>query len=473
MDKIMIFDLSLLVIFCIWVFWFLHSRKKNLTKEGWMYLYKTQLGVKYIDEFSSKYSKVLYALRYPIILLGLILMGVMLFLLIQTVYIYWAFPQITQIIKAPPVMPLIPYFPQIFGVQSLMPPFYFTYFIVALLIVAVVHEFSHGIFMRLFKVRIKSTGFAFLGPILGAFVEQNDQDLVRKSRRNQMTVLAAGVFANILFAGIFFLLLVGFFFLAYQPAGYVFSDYAYSPVSVKNITSFEMIGGTNLTKVYTSENKTYLFAGNSSYLSDVLKNQNLELIVLYENSPAINIRLKGVIVQIDNVAIKDREDLSEFLQGKNPGDVVSITTRIGTEEKSYRVELSSSPVNKSKAFLGVMNSEKVSRGVFGKVIGFLTDFKDPATDYQEKYLPSATLYVYNLLWWIMMINLFVGLFNMLPLGVLDGGRFFYLGLYGLANKLGIEKKKSEKFAKKGFRIMSWLIGLIFVLMILAWIFALR
>jgi membrane-associated protease RseP (regulator of RpoE activity) len=467
-----IFDLGLLVVFCIWVFWFLHTRKHNLKKEGWMYLYKTQLGVKYIDKFSQKYSKILYALRYPIIILGLILMTTILFLLIQTVYIYWAFPQITQVIKAPPVMPLIPYFPQIFGVESLMPPFYFTYFIIALLIVAVVHEFSHGIFMRLFKVRIKSTGFAFLGPILGAFVEQNEQDLIKKSRINQMTVLAAGVFANILFAALFFLLLVGFFYVAYQPAGYIFSDYAYSPVRIADITSFDEGNKGNLTMVYTGDNKTYFFAGNSSHLSSILKNENLELIILYENAPAINASLKGTITQIDNVSIKNREDLSAFLQGKNPGDKITLKTKSSEGEKIYQVQLGANPINSSKAFLGIMNSERSSRGIFGRVINFLNNFKEPTTYYEAITLPSTTIYVYNLLWWIMMINLFVGLFNMLPLGILDGGRFFYLGISGLASKLGLEKEGSDTFAKKSFKLISWFIALVFILMMLAWIFAL-
>jgi membrane-associated protease RseP (regulator of RpoE activity) len=398
-------------------------------------------------------------------------MGIMLFLLIQTVYIYIAFPQITQIIKAPPVMPLIPYFPQLFGVQSLMPPFYFTYFIIALLIVAVVHEFSHGVFMRLFRVRIKSTGFAFLGPLLGAFVEQNEQDLVKKSKVNQMSVLAAGVFANILFAALFFVLLVGFFYISYQPSGYVFSDYAYSAISIKNITGFEKTTESNLTKVYYG-NQTYLFVGNSSYLSSLIKNSNSELIILYLDAPAINAEIKGAIVQIDDVQIKNREDLTNFLEGKNPGDAINLTTRFGSSEKKYSLILKSNPSNSSRAFLGVMNEKKVSRGVFGKVLNFLGSFKDPSTYYSEKVLPSVTLYIYNLLWWIMMINLFVGLFNMLPLGILDGGRFFYLGLYGLFHRWGIVDKRADLFAKRGFKIVSWLIGLIFVLMLVSWLFAL-
>ncbi len=472
MSKIIIVDLVLLTLFCIWVVWFLSTRKHNLKREGWMYLYRTQLGVKYIDKFSKKYSKLLHALRYPIIFVGTALMATMIFLLLQTVYIYIKFPQITQIIKAPPVMPLIPYFPQIFGVESLMPPFYFMYFLIALIIVAVVHEFSHGIYMKLFGVRIKSTGFVFLGPILGAFVEQNDQDLIKKSRRDQMTVLGAGVFANILFSLIFYLLLVGFFYASYSPAGYVFSDYAYSTVGIINVTGFSNITQNNLTEVYTNYNTTYLFSGNTSLLENALNNEKLEYILLYEEAPAIKAGIAGVVIQMNDVKIKNREDLSVFLESKTPGENISITTKNSTGIRNYIVTLSAHPYNSSKSFLGVINNGGSSRGVFGRVLGFLANFKEPSTYYEEKYLPTATLYVYNLLWWIMMINLFVGLFNMLPLGILDGGRFFYLAVFGAVNKLGIEKKKADKIAKKSFFYISLLIGLIFLAMIISWIFAL-
>ena len=156
-------------------------------------MYRTKLGMRAIEKFSSKFSKLLHIMKYPIVILGFGLMAMMIFLLCQTVYIYVTFPQISQIIKAPPIMPLIPYFPQIFGVESLMPPFYFMYFILALLIVAVVHEFSHGIYMRLFNTKIKSTGFAFLGPVLGAFVEQDDKDFHKKKNFEQMVVLGAAI----------------------------------------------------------------------------------------------------------------------------------------------------------------------------------------------------------------------------------------------------------------------------------------
>jgi len=70
-------------------------------------------------------------------------------------------------------------------------------FIVALAIVAIAHEFSHGVFMKLFKVKIKSTGLVFLGPILGAFVEEGKSSFHKKGKLEQMTVLGAGVFKSL------------------------------------------------------------------------------------------------------------------------------------------------------------------------------------------------------------------------------------------------------------------------------------
>ena len=160
-----VYDVGFLILFSIWVAWFLRSRKKALAREGIIFMYRTQLGVKAIKYIGDNFKKTLHTLKYVIIAVGFALMGTMIWMLWTTLSIYILHPEITKVIKAPPIAPLIPYFPKLFGMQSFFPPFYFIYFIVALAIVAVVHEFSHGIFMRLFKIKIKSTGLVFLGPI--------------------------------------------------------------------------------------------------------------------------------------------------------------------------------------------------------------------------------------------------------------------------------------------------------------------
>lgn len=463
MQTVMIYDLIFLIIFCAGVFLFLYTHRKNLGREGWMYMYRTRLGVEAIEKFSAKFSRLLHVLKYPVVVLGFGLMTIMIFLLCQTVYTYIRYPQISEIIKAPPVMPLIPYFPQIFGVESLMPPFYATYFILALLVVAVVHEFSHGIYMRLFKTKIKSTGFAFLGPILGAFVEEDKNQFYKKKNFEQMVVLGAGVFANILFALIFFGLLVLFFYASYSPSGYLFNSYAYNAVSPSEITNYSEIDN-NWTNVLTKDN-SYLFLGNASLLSQLIRDNQTQYIVLYFDAPAIKNNISGVIIKIDNNSIKEASDVSFYLEKKKPGDNITIQT-VNSEGNytNYKATLSAHPTNKSNGFLGITHLQNQRTGIFSKILSKLTQYKQNSTYYIANYNKDLALYIYNLLWWVAMINLFVGLFNMLPLGILDGGRFFYLAILSIS--------KNKKIAEKSFGYATKFIGLIFLAMIIAWLFSL-
>jgi hypothetical protein len=203
-----------------------------------MYLYRTKLGMKIIDYIGGKYKRTLKVISYLSIICGYFLMLVMTYLLGQLVYIYLKTPELVRAVKIPPLMPLIPYFDSLFKIDFL-PPFYFTYWIVAIAIVAIFHEFSHGILMRRYGIRIKSTGFGFLGPFLAAFVEQDDIQMQKKNKFAQLSVLSAGTFINVILSIIFFLLLAFFFLLAYSPAGALFNTYSFGIVNTQNITSIE------------------------------------------------------------------------------------------------------------------------------------------------------------------------------------------------------------------------------------------
>ena len=217
MGSLIYYDIGFLILFSLAIGIFLYSRKKRLVKDGWMYLYKTSVGLKVIDYLGTKNKKLMKIFSYLIIATGYVLMIVMLVLLYQMVKLFLD-ATIVQAIKIPPLMPLIPYLPGIFKITWL-PPFYFTYWIVAIALIAIFHEGFHGIFARFNNVRIKSTGFGFLGPFLAFFVEQDDKQMTKKKIFPQLTILGAGVFANVLLGIIFFFLMIGFFNLAYSPAG--------------------------------------------------------------------------------------------------------------------------------------------------------------------------------------------------------------------------------------------------------------
>jgi membrane-associated protease RseP (regulator of RpoE activity) len=89
-------------------------------------------------------------------------------------------------------------------------------------------------------------------------------------------------------------------------------------------------------------------------------------------------------------------------------------------------------------------------------------FKDPNVYYEPKYLEELTIFVYNLFWWVVFINLSVALANMLPLGIFDGGRFFYITMKKVTG--------SEKVSKSVFAAVTWLLIAVFIGLTVLWFF---
>ena len=454
----MTYDLILLFLFVSFVSIFLYRKRKKIQKEGLLFLYKTSLGMKLIDKVGKKYKKTLKALSYVSITIGYLLMAAMLYLLGKIVYMYIAYPNIVRAVKVPPIMPLIPYLPQAFKL-TFLPPFYFIYWIVILAIVAILHEFAHGIFMRRYNIKIKSTGFGFFPfffPVfLAAFVEQDEKSMEKTSRFKQKAVLAAGTFSNLITAIVAFGIMILFFTLAFSPTGVEFNNYAYTVVGIGGITSVNNISLDNHTYdgilELTNENLTSLKTNDGNYLvtKDFLKMQqnNKEYIFAYFDAPAINSNLEGVISNINGKDIKSLSDLNEALDQYSPGDLINIKT----SKKSYNIKLDKSPLNESKTWLGIGFQDN-NKGI----IGFFSSFKKPNVHYESRIFGGQ--FIYNFLWWLVLISFSVALVNMLPMGIFDGGRFFYLTILGLTKS----KRKAEAWFKG---VTRFLLFLVLVLMI--------
>ncbi len=463
------YDIALLVLFALFVFIFLYRNKKNLKKEGLLFLYKTKWGIKLIDKTAKTFPKTLKALSYVSISVGYLLMAGMLYLFGKIVWIYITAPNVVQAIKVPPIMPLIPYLPQAFKLDFL-PPFYFIYWIIVLAVIAISHEFAHGIFMKRYNIKIKSTGFGFfpffLPIFLAAFVEQDEKSMVKASRFQQKAVLAAGTFANILTAILFFIIMILFFSLAFSPAGVSFENphglenYAYGIVGIGNISSINgtqllnpnyqgILNSVNEDGIYELETQQGNYFITKKFLE--IQNNNDGYIFAYLDAPAINAGLTGAIFEIDGTKINSLETLSEKFEEYSPGDKINIKTTEG----SYDVVLGEHPLNPDEPWLGIF-FQKSQRGTFiGKVIEFLS-FKKPHI-YYESEIGGAGDFIYNFLWWLVLISFSVALVNMLPMGIFDGGRFFYLTMWEITG--------SEKRAKKWFAYTTYfLLSLLFILM---------
>ena len=101
-----------------------------------------------------------------------------------------------------------------------------------------------------------------------------------------------------------------------------------------------------------------------------------------------------------------------------------------------------------------------SSGLLSKFKNKILFFKDPNTFYKPKFADNLMLFIYNLLWWIILINFSVALVNMLPLGIFDGGRVFFLTVLAIT--------KSEKVAKKAYKFSTYFLLFIFLLLMFLW-----
>lgn len=453
--SVIYYDLILLGIFIVLATIFYIRKRKNFTREGIFLLYKTSWGVKFIDLFAKKFERILKPLRYVVITSGGILTISIIWLIAKTTHIYLTTP-FSTVIRAPPVAPIIPYFPSLFGLDSFFPQLYFSYFLIALIIIATVHEFSHGIFTRLEKLKVKSTGFGFLGPIPVAFVEPDEKEMAKAKKFPQMSILAAGTFANIIATVFFGVLLAIFFAATFSPAGIHFQTYATTTLNTNQITQIENSTLENYNKI-TSGNKTYFIP--SEFVPNI---QELEQIPVYENTPALQAQLQGAIVEIQGEKITNMDELQDSLSQLSPKQEIQIKTAIfkegytPTEFKEYTIELAEKDNN---AYLGIQLFPETQTTnpidwFYAKTI------IQQKTTYYDSTLGEFGWFIYYLLWWIVLINFLVALFNMLPLGVLDGGRFFYLGISGIT--------KSEKIGKTAYKIITWLIILVLVALMLKW-----
>ena len=108
------------------------------------------------------------------------------------------------------------------------------------------------------------------------------------------------------------------------------------------------------------------------------------------------------ITNINGQAISTPESFSKALQEKKPGDTINVLT----SEAVYDITLGENPQNK-RAWLGVYVENPL---------------KAP------NWATSVFLWLKDLIFWLAVLSLGVGLFNLIPLGPVDGGRMFLTAL---------------------------------------------
>src|SRR3989344_4863061 len=222
------------VIFVVLLSALLYAKRKNLeTKQIMPYflyfsMYRTKLGLRLMDLWAKKYTKFVRFLGYLGILVGFLGMILISYSLVSNIYHLFTKPE-----AVPGVGLVLPFKAK--GVFFV--PFF--YWIISIFVIAVVHEFMHGLIARANNLKVKSSGFAFLGlviPIIpAAFVEPDEKELRKRPHKEQLSVFAAGPFSNIaiafLFLGIISFILTPIANALIEPNGIKINDYVESKES--------------------------------------------------------------------------------------------------------------------------------------------------------------------------------------------------------------------------------------------------
>lgn len=167
---------------------------------------------------------------------------------------------------------------QIPGVAPILPGLDIPFIpgIIALAVLLVVHEFSHGVLARIYNIKIKSIGLMIFGVIpMGAFVEPDEEKIKKLDSLKQSNIFSAGISANFIFTFIFF---VPFFLaiiylaplIAYQP--YVFlattnATYPAALAGIQNGTQLLFWNGYNVSNFSGFER----FAANTEKPNSIVK----------------------------------------------------------------------------------------------------------------------------------------------------------------------------------------------------------
>tara|TARA_Y100000034_G_scaffold121274_1_gene165282 strand:+ start:67 stop:1254 length:1188 start_codon:yes stop_codon:yes gene_type:complete len=364
------------------------NRKKLAFQAKIIILYRMKWGLKWMDKYAQKFREWIILLGYIGVgagYIGLIFISCM---LIKNVYDLVATPAVAS--AASIVYPGM----KIPGIGVLS----FDYFIIVIFLIAIVHEFSHGIVARAHNIKVKNTGIVLFGPIIGAFVEPDEKKLQKEKDIKQYSVLAAGSFSNILLA-LIAILLLNFAFMPLQetmtePHGFTFDDYYgdSSPFSESQINPGTLITGIN-------DQTTTTF-----------------------------------------------QDFNEVLICSTPGEEIIINT----PQKNYPIILGTNPDNPKKALIGIqsihneVNVKAAYQQGFGKIIY------------------NSLVWVNGFLRWLFLLSLGIGLFNLLPLPIVDGGRMTQVFLHRLRG----EKKGENSYRKISlFFLLVLLLNLFYPLLV--------
>jgi membrane-associated protease RseP (regulator of RpoE activity) len=237
-----------------------------------------------------------------------------------------------------------------------------TYFLLSIPVVLVIHEGAHGIVAALEKIKIKTGGFAIFIAMFAGFVEPDEEEFEKAKKISKLRVIGAGATSNVIFA------------------------FVLGAILLTN-PFFAMVLPEPLLSVF------YDLPDGVLILS-IMENSGAEQAGLLAND---------IITSINGIPIRSPIDFPSL----NPGEIANVGILRDSQSLDFGVEIMSSPEDSERGLIGIMRDNSFA---YKPVMNFI-EWNDP----------NVSMF----LLWLWMISFFIGIINMLPLPILDGGKFIH------------------------------------------------
>lgn len=262
-----------------------------------------------------------------------------------------------------------------------------TYFLLSIPIVLVIHEGAHGIVAALEKIKIKTGGFAIFIALFAGFVEPDEEEFEKAKKISKLRVIGAGATSNVLFA-----IVLGAIMLTNPLFGMV-------------IESIPLFGDPIL--------DTFYELAQGVLIISIIPNSGAEQAGLLAND---------VITSINDIPIHGPADFPVL----NPGEIASVSVIRDGQVLEFGLEVMPDPNDPQRGLIGIMRDTSIP---YKPVMNFI----------------DWTNVDFNISWflvWLWMISFFIGIINMLPLPILDGGKFIHTII-------------DKRFSDKSVNIVMW------------------
>jgi membrane-associated protease RseP (regulator of RpoE activity) len=237
-----------------------------------------------------------------------------------------------------------------------------TYFLLSIPVVLVIHEGAHGIVAALEKIKIKTGGFAIFIAMFAGFVEPDEEEFEKAKKISKLRVIGAGATSNVMFAFVLgAILLTNPFFAMVLPEPLLSAFY-------------DLPEGV--------------------LILSIIENSGAEQAGLLAND---------IITSINDIPIFSPVDFPVL----NPGDTASVSVIRDGQPLNFGVEIMPAPEDPERGLIGIMRDN--------------TFAYKPVMNFIEWNDPNVSMF----LLWLWMISFFIGIINMLPLPILDGGKFIH------------------------------------------------